>query len=252
MTAAIYAAHSADSEFRIGRVFNRTSSVLSRNFLTFVAVMAVAYLPTQIFKNTITVDAPRGWEVIVSVGLSVASVVLTIAFSTLGQAIVLFGAFENMRGRKIDLPESLRVGVRRLFPIIGLAIWTSVLGMLAAIAFIIPAFVVFTMWFVAAPICVVEQLGPYKSMRRSGELIAGHGWAIFGLIAVLFLINGIASQIITATLTAIGGTPLALVGELLWNGVWGAFYAISVVVTYYDLRAAKEGVDIDQIASAFD
>jgi hypothetical protein len=43
MTAAIYAAHSAESEFRIGRVFNRTSSVLSRNFLTFVGARSMPY-----------------------------------------------------------------------------------------------------------------------------------------------------------------------------------------------------------------
>jgi hypothetical protein len=53
-------------------------------------------------------------------------------------------------------------------------------------------------------------------------------------------------------LTAIGGEPLALIGDVLWNGVWGAFYAISVVVTYHDLRVAKEGIDIEQIAAVFD
>jgi hypothetical protein len=34
--------------------------------------------------------------------------------------------------------------------------------------------------------------------------------------------------------------------------VWGAFYAIFVVVTYHDLRVAKEGVDVHEIASVFD
>jgi hypothetical protein len=43
-----------------------------------------------------------------------------------------------------------------------------------------------------------------------------------------------------------------MVGDLVWNGIWGAFYAICVVVTYHDLRAAKEGVGIDQIAAVFD
>ncbi len=53
-------------------------------------------------------------------------------------------------------------------------------------------------------------------------------------------------------MAAIVGAPLALVGSLIWNGIWGAFYAIAVVVTYHDLRVAKEGIDIEQIASVFD
>jgi hypothetical protein len=58
--------------------------------------------------------------------------------------------------------------------------------------------------------------------------------------------------ILTSVLTAIGGTVLAVIATLLWNGVWGAFFAIFVVVTYYELRVAKEGIDIEQIASVFD
>jgi hypothetical protein len=45
---------------------------------------------------------------------------------------------------------------------------------------------------------------------------------------------------------------LTLIGGLLWNGIWGAFYAIAAVVTYHDLRVAKEGTDIEQIAAVFD
>ncbi len=48
--------------------------------------------------------------------------------------------------------------------------------------------------------------------------------------------------------------PLTLAGGLLWNGnSGGAFYAIAAVVTYHDLRVAKEGTDIEsRIAAVFD
>jgi hypothetical protein len=45
---------------------------------------------------------------------------------------------------------------------------------------------------------------------------------------------------------------LALIGGAILNGVWGAFNAIAVVVTYHDLRVAKEGANIEQIAAVFD
>jgi hypothetical protein len=41
-----------ENDFRIGRVFNRTSAVLSRNLLIFFVVTAVANLPgTLLLKN---------------------------------------------------------------------------------------------------------------------------------------------------------------------------------------------------------
>jgi len=254
MTDAPLTARFSESDFRVGRVLNRTASVLSRNFLIFFVVTAVAHLPTLLlFKaSSSTATASSTQEILWNVAVICLGLLLTIVLSTLSQAIVLYGAFQDMRGRQVSLSESLQVGLRRFWPIIGLAIAMSFLGGLAAILLVIPALILFTMWFVATPACVVEQLGPSKSMRRSSQLTKGHRWKIFGLMLFLIIASGVASQTIEASLTAIGGTPLALVGDVLWNGVWGAFYAIAVVVTYHDLRAAKEGIDIDQIAAVFD
>jgi hypothetical protein len=57
---------------------------------------------------------------------------------------------------------------------------------------------------------------------------------------------------INLSLEAMAGPILSLIGGLLLNGVWGAFNAIAVVVTYHDLRVAKEGTNIEQIAAVFD
>jgi uncharacterized membrane protein len=128
----------------------------------------------------------------------------------------------------------------------------SLIGGIASVLFLIPGLILFTMWFVATPVCVVEKLGPLGSMGRSSRLTKGHRWKIFGLFLLLIIISVVVSQSVAVILVAIGGVTLALLGAIAWGGVWGAFYAISVVVTYHDLRAAKEGTDIDQIAAVFD
>jgi hypothetical protein len=254
MTDVSLPAAFAESDFRVGRVLNRTTSVLSRNFLPFFVVTAVAHLPTLlIFKSSLsagTATTPR--EIIGNLVVLLVGIALTVVFGMLSQAIVLYGAFQDMRGRQVSLGESLQVGLRRFLPIIGLAVLMTLLGGLAALALVVPAFIVMTMWYVATPVCVVERLGPWRSMRRSRELTKGHRWKVFGLLVALIAAGAIASSTISAAFNAIGGTPLALIGDVLWNGAWGAFNAIAVVVTYHDLRAAKEGIDIDQIAAVFD
>jgi len=55
---------------------------------------------------------------------------LTLVLSTFSQAVVLYGAFQDMRGKRVSLGESLKVGLSRLPAIIGLA--GSTTGSLAA------------------------------------------------------------------------------------------------------------------------
>src|SRR6266852_3574194 len=228
MTDTSVSTRFTESDFRVGRVLNRTTSVLSRNFLTFFIVTAVASIPLVVLKGFTDETKPG-----LTITLALVSVLL---------AVVLYGAFQDMRGRPVSLSESLKVGMERFFPIIGLAIIVSILVGLASILLIVPGLILFTMWFVATPVCVVERLGPNASMRRSTQLTKGHRWKVFGLILLLVIISAVVSPLIEFGLAAVAGSTVALVGSLIWNGVWGAFYAISVVVTYHDLRVAKEGI----------
>jgi MFS family permease len=247
MTNVSAAAPTAEGEFRIGQVFSRSLTLLSRNFLTFFVITAVAALPNVLITQSVARqpgNANVGW-------LAVAGL-LTIALSTLSQAVVLYGAFQDMRGRPVNLGESLRVALSRLLSIIGLAFCVSIGVFVGALLLIVPGFILLTMWFVATPVCVVEGLGPLSSMGRSSALTKGHRWKIFGMVLLVLLGAGVVSAVIGAVLGLTGSVVLVALGSLVWSGVWGAFYAIFVVVTYHDLRVAKEGIDIHQIASVFD
>src|SRR6266508_604212 len=247
MTDTSVSTRFTESDFRVGRVLNRTTSVLSRNFLIFFIVTTVASLPLVLMRGLQSESEP-GQNVV----LVLISFFLAIVLYTLSQAVVLYGAFQDMRGRPVSLSESLQVGLQRFFPIIVLAIIVSILVGLASILLIVPGLILFTMWFVATPVCVVERLGPNASMRRSSQLTKGHRWKIFGLILLLIIISAMVSPVIEFGLAAVGGSTLAIIASLIWSGVWVAFYAISVVVTYHDLRVAKEGINSEQIAAVFD
>jgi len=177
---------------------------------------------------------------------------LFLILNTLAQAVILYGAFQAMRGRPVNLGECLKVGLGRFFPIIGLVICAYLAIWIGLILLIVPGMILAMMWYVGTPVCVVEQKGPLASLGRSSELTKGHRWKIFGMVLLLLIIAGIVGAIVVALLAITGSSVLITLGTLVWNGVWGAFYAIFGVVTYHDLRVAKEGVDTDQIASVFD
>jgi hypothetical protein len=236
----------SEGEFRVGRVLSRTFSVLSRN-LAFCIVTAIAYLPTLALMTERGQRMGPGRTFAVMGG----GVLLGLMLGALSQAIVLFGAFEDMRGRPVDLMASVRVGLSRFFPVVGVAILGAIFTGIAAILLVIPAFIVMTMLYVASPVCVVERLGPMQSLRRSRELTKGHRWKIFGLLFLVGIIVAIGSAV-AGLFVYMGGLGLALLLKLLWGALSGAFSAIMVVVVYHDLRVVKEGVDTDKIASVFD
>jgi hypothetical protein len=247
-------------DFRIGQVFSRSWSVFTGNFFTFVMVTGVASLPALLVPQPTPASPDNPFQ---NLGLTLFGSLLMIVLGTVAQAIVLYGAFQVMRGRPIDLAESARIGLRRFFPIVGIAICVSVLAGLGFVFFVVPGVIVYLMWFVATPVCVVEQLGPFASMGRSRELTKGHRWKLFGLSLLVVLpaliVSAIVGALVLATLqggivavtTAMAGT-LGKVVNMVWSAVWTAFFAIVIVVTYHDLRVAKEGVDTDQIAAVFE
>jgi hypothetical protein len=114
---------------------------------------------------------------------------------------------------------------------------------------------------VAMPVCVVEQLGPFGSLGRSRQLTKGHRWKIVGLQMVVIIPALIIGGLVGAIIVGTGGflamasalsSTLGQVVNLIWSAIWTAFYAIVIVVTYHDLRVAKEGVDTEQIAAGFE
>lgn len=258
--ASLPAGRFREGEFRVGHVFSRAWSVFSGNFLTFMVVTGIASLPPLLIPKPVPgapVD-PYG-----NIGMTLLAFFLMIVLGTLSQAIVLYGAFQDMRGRPVSLADCFRVGLHRFLPIIGLAIIMGFGVMLASIFLFVPGLIVYMMWFVATPVCVVEQLGPVRSLGRSRELTKGHRWKLFGLSLLIVLPSLIVATIIIAVMTLLLGTgmlglpgaaatPLGQLVNLIWSAAWGAFYAVLIVVTYHDLRVAKEGIDTDQIAAVFE
>jgi hypothetical protein len=280
-----------EGDFRIGHVLSRTALVFSRNFLKYFAVTAVASLPPLLVGFVVPTSPTTIANPFQNFRVAAFTVLLTIVLSLLSQAIVLYGAFQDMRERPVRLADCLKVGLGRAFPIIGLAICAAIvtivyvlfmalafsqllkflspaLGLLAFLLLLVPLPILYLMWFVATPACVVERLGPIRSMGRSRALTKGHRWKIFGLILVIVIPALIVSAVIVVVMARLGlGSTLqigafvdlraahvtwAQVFSLIWTAIWTAFFAILGVVSYHDLRVAKEGVDTEQIAAVFE
>ena len=256
MPAAATAPSQGAGEFRVGQVFSRAWTVLSGNVTKFLPLTAILALPNLVglipgfSDGTAVRNAPPSLSAGAILAI-VGSVFVWIILDVVTQATVLYGSFQAMRHRPVQIGESFKRGLARLVPIIGLSICVFAALMLGFVLLIVPAFIFYAMFFVALPVCVVEGLGPIGSMQRSAALTKGNRWKIFGLAFVLGLVTGIVGGIVAAVLS-VGGLVVSAIGQMVWNTVMGAYQAIVVAVAYHDLRVAKEGVDIEHIAAVFD
>jgi hypothetical protein len=232
----------AAGEFRVRGVLGRAWSVPSRNLSRLLLVMAIVSLPDLLFTN----PGRDG-------GSIVAGTFVSGVMRALGQAMVLSGAFQGLRGRPMSLAESVRIGLRRIVPVVGLVFGAWIVIWFGLVLAIVPGLMVATMLFVAMPVCVVERAGPIRSMDRSAQLSKGHRWRIFGLLLLTALPLVIFGGAIDFTAKATGAAGiLAATCHVILDSIWGVGNAALVVATYHDLRVAKEGAESVQIAAVFD
>jgi hypothetical protein len=236
--------------FRVGSVFSRSFSLFPRIVAKLIVVSAVASLPTIVFayygdRSTANPD-------IRTLIVAFVAIIVSLLLNALSQAAILYGAFQEMRSRPVSLTESLAKGLTRFLPVIGLSFCLAFGIMVGVILLIVPGVIFWIMWSVAMPACVVERRGPINSMSRSRELTKGHRWAIFGIFILVAIAGGIVQKALEVLVSAMAGAIAALVVLWVWQALFVLFEAILVIVIYHDLRVAKEGVDVEQIASVFD
>jgi hypothetical protein len=111
---------------------------------------------------------------------------------------------------------------------------------------------------VSMQIVLLEGLGVFDALSRSGSLTAGNRWRIFVAVVIMVLIVGALGAVLTMPLAVITmmdalkshvvptwlQVASSIAGGL--NGViTGPLLAITMALIYYDLRIRKEGFDIE-------
>src|SRR5262249_10224520 len=182
----------------------------------------------------------------------VLGLVQFIVLGKLGEAVIVHAAFQGMQRLPVRLAGSLNVALRRFLPIVGVAfVVVLLIEFVVGVAFdvyfsirygflenvglilvIIPGLILYAMWFVAVPACVIERLGPWTSLRRSRQLTTGHRSKLFGLALLLIIPSGGVGFLICLWLHAVSDPAHAVIVRLIWDAIWGGLAAPVLVLTH--------------------
>lgn len=220
----------------VARVFERIFQIYRDQFTLLIPAALVVFVPVAIVSGLVYAG-----------DISIFGALIVAALATVAtywfQGMVVEAAEDILDGRRDHTVGSL---VRSVIPVIGPLI---VAGLLAGLAIgigllllIVPGLFLLTIWAVLAPVVVLEKKGALEAFGRSRELVRGHGWQVFGVIVVLFLLQFIVTAVIQAIADGVSDSFAAYaVSDLIVRLLVAPLSALAAAVLYFELRGRKEG-----------
>jgi hypothetical protein len=162
-----------------------------------------------------------------------ASVIAAVGY----QGVVVQAVRDIQDGvRDLSLGKLFRSVSKVLAPLLWTALLVGVGVFVGFLAFIIPGIVLLTQWAVAAPVVVCEVRSPLEAVRRSRQLVHGHGWQVFGVLVVTFLIVLVADLVLASVANAISGSDIAFaIAQLIGGTLTAPVFALASAVLYLEL-----------------
>jgi hypothetical protein len=187
--------------------------------------------------------------------------VVVLLLSVVPGTAIIHATVEHLQGRTPAFGASLAVGFQRVLPVLIIHILYCLAIFAGSILLIVPGLMLACMFFVAAPVAIVERRGIFASFGRARALSKGYRVTMFALgvaTIVILIAFGVALEVYGWLTGAIGGVagpavamvltlPVTVVGQLVQTAVLPALAA----ATYVGLVEEKEVGTADQVAGVF-
>lgn len=104
---------------------------------------------------------------------------------------------------------------------------------------IVPGLFLLTIWSMLVAVIVIEGRSAGEAFGRSREIVRGHGWEVFGLIIVTFVIVAVASGVISLLFAPLPDFFDIWLGSLVGHSITVPFAAAALTTAYFQLTAPE-------------
>jgi hypothetical protein len=269
----------------IGEILDASVKVYRSNFRTLTLAVLVVIAPITVLGTLITASTAENAfnytdtsaTTVEDEGTFIAGQLISSLLSGLAFAVALAACFHGVMrgyiGEGATWQESVRFGLKRLLPIIGLMLLflvmllplLFVLGILVAIFWpLVFLAVAGFIWLavrlsLAVPAMLAEDIGPPSAIGRSFNLVGGRWWPTFGALVAMFILVGILQGLVGLLMgIAFADAENELLAAIVFTIISTLAYVVTLPIQsavftllYYDLRVRKEGYDL-QLAMSGD
>ena len=219
----------------LGEAWNLYTRFLGRFFVTALIVFAVLDLLSAL--------AAEAWNDSVGAGLLwglIAAVIGVIGYFWVQTALV--ETVRDVRDGRADrtIGETFGAVQPRLPAAIAAGIIAAIGIGIGFVLLIVPGLYLLTIWSMLIPVIVIEERRAGEAFSRSRDVVRGHGWQVFGLIVVTFLLVGIASGVIRALFSPLPDFLDVWLGSLVAHSLTVPFAVAALTTAYFRLTQGVE------------
>jgi hypothetical protein len=212
-----------------GEVIRRVFDIYVDQASVLMPAAAVVFVFTGIIS---------GLLVTASASLALVALMISLVAGTLFTGMVVELVADVQDGRRDASPGQL---LRAATPVLGQLLLVGIVAgigiVIGFVLIIVPGLFLLTIWFVAAPVVVLERPGVFAALRRSRELVRGNGWQVFGVILVLYVLVGVVSFIIEGIADS-AGSGIGIVVRVIIGVLTAPLLALAASVLYFELRGS--------------
>jgi len=239
------------------KLYLRTLRIFFSNLHTILFLGAVLLLPGFIIYlftfAFLGIMVEVGNLEFISIPLLILGVIsLYLAISYFYAGVILVVSL-NTTGQKASILQILRrMGGKTGYQILGTAVLQNLLILAGFLLLIIPGLYLFIRYTFALPIVVFERTPYDNALWRSGKLVDGSWWRIFGGFCIsiigFYIIVGLMSFTVFSLLQLFAfGDGLNFIFILIVCYSAMPLLFIYPVLLYYDMRIRKEAINIETI-----
>jgi hypothetical protein len=214
----------------VGTVLQRVVDVYRSQAGLLLPAALIVFVPVAVLNGLIA----TGGGVLAALVAGVLGIVGTYWF----QGMVVEATEDILDGRRDHTLGSLFASVTPvLLTLIAAGILAGIGIAIGFILIIVPGLFLLTIWSVVAPAIVAERKGVFDAFGRSRELVKGHGWQVFGVIVVLFLLQLVVGGIVQAIFRSASDTFASFaIADLIVRVLIAPLSALAAAVMFFELK----------------
>ncbi len=256
-----------------GDIFNYTFRVLRHRFLFIYPAMGWIYLPVAFFLNYYNFalsgevmfygpeEAHLGFDAFIrSLVMMLLIMVLQMVLKPLTDAGAIKIVSQTMEGKESLLSEVFHAVFEggNWLKLLAAGAVVAVITSMGALFLLLPALLFMVMFSMVAQVVMVERGGVWKALSRSWSLAWSNLGRVLLVLLVMYLLVYVFTSIVNLPISLfLTALPYLQVEPGLWTiglslaaGFLDLIAApvpvIAVTIMYFDLRARREGLDLEQ------
>ncbi|HMD51536.1 MAG TPA: hypothetical protein VKG62_02395, partial [Solirubrobacteraceae bacterium] len=214
-------------KLEVGQTISRVFDIYVDQASVLMPAAAVVFVFTGIISALL---------VAASSGLAVLALIIYIVATTLFTGMVVELVADVQDGRR---DATVRQLLNAAMPVLGKLILVGIVAGIGVVVgfflLVIPGLILITIWALAAPVVVLERPQGLRALSRSRTLVRGNGWAVFGVILVLYLLVAVVSALIGYGAESVG-EGLGLAVRVVVGILTAPLPALAASVMYFELR----------------